>query len=236
VLLPSGWQGESLPVLMDPYGGPAMQRAVADRDFYYASQWFADQGFAVIVADGRGTPGRGPRWERTIHGDRSTVLLEDQIAALRGVAERYPAVDLGRVAIRGWSAGGYLAALAVLRRPDVFHVAVAGAPVTDMRLYDTHWQERFLGDPRIDARTYENSSLIADAPGLTRPLMLIHGLRDDNVYPAHTLRLSAALLAAGRPHTVLPLPGGSHMPPGVDLLTQELIFIRAALDVPRPGS
>jgi len=229
VLFPSGWQGESLPVLMDPYGGPAMRRAVADRDFYYASQWFADQGFAVIVADGRGTPGRGPRWERTVHGDRSTLLLEDQIAALHGVAERYPALDLGRVAIRGWSAGGYLAALAVLRRPDVFHVGVAGAPVTDMRLYDTHWQERFLGDPRTDAEPYENSSLIADAPGLTRPLMLIHGLRDDNVYPAHTLRLSAALLAAGRPHTVLPLPGGSHMPPGVDLLTQELIFIREAL-------
>ncbi|WP_030442560.1 S9 family peptidase [Actinoplanes subtropicus] len=236
VLLPSGWRGESLPVLMDPYGGPADQRALADRDRYYASQWFADQGFAVIVADGRGTPGRGPRWERTVHGDRATLLLEDQIAALHGVAERYPSLELGSVAIRGWSAGGYLAALAVLRRPDVFHVGVAGAPVTDMRLYDTHWQERFLGDPRTDAGTYENSSLIADARRLTRPLMLIHGLRDDNVYPAHTLRLSAALLAAGRPHTVLPLPGGSHMPPGIDLLTQELIFIREALAIARTGS
>ncbi|MCU7730458.1 S9 family peptidase [Actinoplanes sp. KI2] len=231
VLFPSGWQGESLPVLMDPYGGPAMQRAVADRDLYYASQWFADQGFAVIVSDGRGTPGRGPRWERTIRGDRSALLLEDQIAALHGVAGQYPSLDLGRVAIRGWSAGGYLAALAVLRRPDVFHAGVAGAPLTDMRLYDTHWQERFFGDPRTDAGPYENCSLIADAPRLTRPLMLIHGLRDDNVYPAHTLRLSAALLAAGRPHTVLPLPGGSHLPPGVDLLTQELIFIREALAI-----
>jgi dipeptidyl-peptidase-4 len=124
----------------------------------------------------------------------------------------------------------------VLRRPDVFHVGIAGAPVTDMRLYDTHWQERFFGDPATNPESYENSSLIADAPGLTRPLMLIHGLRDDNVYPAHTLRLSAALLAAGRPHTVLPLPGGSHMPPGVDLLTQELIFIREALAIARPTS
>jgi dipeptidyl-peptidase-4 len=231
VLFPRGWRGGPLPVLMDPYGGPAGQRAVADRDLYYVSQWFADQGFAVIVADGRGTPGRGPRWERTIHGDRSTLLLEDQIEALHAVGERYPALDLTRVGIRGWSAGGYLAALAVLRRPDVFHAAVAGAPVTDHLLYDTHWQERFLGDPRIDPEPYARGSLIGDAPGLTRPLMLIHGLRDDNVYPVHTMRLSAALLAAGRPHTVLPLPGGSHMPPGTDLLTPELIFLRQALNI-----
>jgi len=230
VLFPAGWQGEPLPVLMDPYGGSAMQRVVRDRDFYYVSQWFADQGFAVIVADGRGTPGRGPRWEKTIHRNRSTVILDDQVDALRGVAGRYP-LDLGKVAIRGWSAGGYLAALAVLRRPDVFHAAVAGAPVTDPWLYDTHWQERFYGDPRDDPAPYENSTLLGDAPKLSRPLMLIHGLRDDNVYPAHSLRLSAALLAAGKPHTVLPLPGGSHMPPGVDLLTQELIFIREALGI-----
>jgi len=76
VLFPSGRQGESLPVLMDPYGGPAMQRAVADRDLYYASQWFADQGFAVIVADGRGTPGRGPRWERVPMDLYSSARLE----------------------------------------------------------------------------------------------------------------------------------------------------------------
>jgi dipeptidyl-peptidase-4 len=231
VLFPAGWRGERLPVLMDPYGGPAAQRVVADRDAYYVSQWFADQGFAVVVADGRGTPGRGPRWERTIHGDRSTLLLEDQVEALRMVAAEHPELDLTRVGIRGWSAGGYLAALAVLRRPDVFHAAVAGAPVTDHLLYDTHWQERFLGDPRLDPEAYRRSSLIDDAPSLERPLMLIHGLRDDNVYPVHTLRLSAALLAAGRPHTVLPLPGGSHMPPNVDLLTPQLRFLRESLNI-----
>jgi dipeptidyl-peptidase 4 len=231
VLFPAGRPGGRLPVLMDPYGGPAAQRAVADRDAYYASQWFADQGFAVIVADGRGTPGRGPRWERAIRGDRSTVLLEDQIDALHAVADRHPELDLTRVGIRGWSAGGYLAALAVLRRPDVFHAAVAGAPVTDHLLYDTHWQERFLGDPRLDPDAYRRSSLIDDAAGLRRPLMLIHGLRDDNVYPVHTMRLSAALLAAGRPHTVLPLPGAGHMAPGTDLLTPQLRFLRQALNI-----
>jgi dipeptidyl-peptidase 4 len=204
---------------------------VADRDVYYASQWFADRGFAVIVAEGRGTPGRGPRWERETQGNRSAALLEDQIEALHAVAALYPELDLTRVGIRGWSAGGYLAALAVLRRPDVFHAAVAGAPVTDMRWYDTHWAERELGDPRTDPGPYDRDSLIADAAKLERPLMLIHGLADDNVYPVHTFRLSAELLAAGRPHTVLPLPGASHMPPGVDLLTQELIFVKQSLGI-----
>ncbi|MGK5681864.1 prolyl oligopeptidase family serine peptidase [Actinoplanes sp. URMC 104] len=230
VLFPAVWQrGERLPVLMDPYGGPAAQRAVADRRSFYTSQWFADQGFAVVVADGRGTPGRGPRWEREAKGDSTGKLLDDQIEALETVAALYPELDLGRVGIRGWSAGGYLAALAVLRRPDVFHAAVAGAPVTDLRLYDTHWQERFLGDPRLDPGPYDVGSLLADAPRLERPLMLIHGLSDDNVYPAHTLLLSAALLAAGKPHTVLPVPGASHMPPGADLLTPQLRFLRDAL-------
>ena len=229
VLFPTGWDGSRLPVLMDPYGGPAAQRVMADRDLYWASQWFADQGFAVIVADGRGTPGRGPAWEREIYLNRSDALLEDQIEALHAVASAHPEIDLSRVGIRGWSAGGYLAALAVLRRPDVFHAAVAGAPVTDHLLYDTHWQERFLGDPRVDMGPYRRSSLIDDAPKLARPLMLIHGLLDDNVYPVHTMRLSAALFEAGRPHTVLPLPGASHMAPDADMLTPQLDFLRAAL-------
>ncbi|MFC3739182.1 prolyl oligopeptidase family serine peptidase [Paractinoplanes deccanensis] len=230
VLFPAVWQrGERLPVLMDPYGGTAMQRAVAHRGSYYVSQWFADQGFAVIVADGRGTPGRGPRWEKEAYGDNSDMLVEDQVEALRTVAALYPELDLSRVGIRGWSAGGTLAALAVLRRPDVFHAAVAGAPVTDEFLYDTHWQERYLGDPRADPTPYENASVLRDAAKLERPLMLIHGLADDNVYPVHTMRFSAALLAAGKPHTVLPLPGASHMPPDVDLLTPQLRFLQEAL-------
>ncbi|WP_250037485.1 S9 family peptidase [Paractinoplanes maris] len=230
VLFPAVWQrGERLPVLLDPYGGPAAQRVVANRRQFYVSQWFADQGFAVIVADGRGTPGRGPRWEREARGERIGKVLDDQIEALETVAALYPELDLGRVGVRGWSDGGYLAAAAVLRRPDVFHAAVAGAPVTDERLYDTHWQERFLGDPRVDPTTYEKESLIADAPKLERPLMLIHGLSDDNVYPVHTMRLSAALLAAGKQHTLLTLPGTSHIPPDVDLLTPQLRFLQDAL-------
>ena len=213
LLLPRGHQRGSarLPVLCDPYGGPAARRVVCARNAYLTPQWFADQGFAVLIADGRGTPGRGPEWDRLIHYDEATPNLEDQVEALNAAAAAHPDLDLTRVGIRGWSHGGYLAALAVLRRPDVFHTAVAGAPVTDQRLYDTFYTERYLGHPDDHPDVYVHNSLIDDAPRLERPLMLIHGLADDNVVVAHTLRLSSALLAAGRPHTVLPLSGVTHM-------------------------
>jgi len=239
VLLPSWHRPDSgrLPVLMDPYGGPAGQRVLAWRAGYLPSQWFAEQGFAVVIADGRGTPGRGPAWEREIYGDLAGPVLEDQVAALHAAAERSGDLDLGRVGIRGWSFGGFLAALAVLRRPDVFHAAVAGAPVIDQRLYDTHFKERYLGHPDEHREAYDRSSLIADAPRLRRPLMLIHGLADDNVVAANTLRMSAALLAAGRPHTVLPLAGVSHMTPQQVIAEKRLVieadFLKQALAAPQ---
>jgi dipeptidyl-peptidase-4 len=238
LILPQGYELGSgkLPVLLDPYGGPGFQRAVASAGAYLESQWFADHGFAVLVADGRGTPGRGPAWERSIRGDTATFALQDQVDALHAAAKVWADLDLSRVAIRGWSYGGYLAALAVLRRPDVFHVAVAGAPVTDERLYDTHYTERYLGHPAEEPENYDRTSLIAAAAGLSRPLMLIHGLSDDNVVVAHTLRLSAALLAAGREHTVLPITGATHMANdeavAENLLLLELAFIRTALGAP----
>ena len=243
VLFPSWYQpgqrqpGEGrLPVLLDPYAGPHAQRVLKTRSAYLTSQWFAEQGFAVVIADGRGTPGRGPAWERAVAGDLADPVLEDQVDALRAAADRFADLDTGRVAIRGWSFGGYLAALAVLRRPDVFHAAIAGAPVTDWRLYDTHYTERYLGDPDRDKDAYDRCSLISSAErsvASRRPLMLIHGLADDNVVVAHTLRLSAALLAAGYPHTVLPLSGITHMASqetvAENLLLLQLDFLRRAL-------
>ncbi|GAA3202589.1 S9 family peptidase [Nonomuraea roseoviolacea] len=236
VVLPSWYEPGSgrLPVLMDPYGGPHAQRVLNRRGGYLESQWFAEQGFAVVVADGRGTPGRGPEFERAVLNDLATPALEDQIDALQGVAQQYPDdLDLGRVAIRGWSFGGYLAALAVLRRPDVFHAAVAGAPVTDWRLYDTCYTERYLGHPDEQPDVYDNSSLFGDAAKLERPLLLVHGLADDNVVAAHTLRLSSALLAAGRQHSVLPLSGVTHMTPqevvAENLLLLQVDFLKRAL-------
>ena len=234
VLFPTGHvPGTPLPVLMDPYGGPHAQRVVAARGAHLTSQWFADQGFAVVVTDGRGTPGLGPAFERAIHRDVAGPVLEDQVDALHAVAEQFTDLDLGRVGIRGWSFGGYLAALAVLRRPDVFHAAVAGAPVTDWALYDTHYTERYLGRPDTDPEAYARTSIVEDAAKLERPLLLVHGLADDNVVAAHTLRLSSALLAAGRPHSVLPLSGVTHMTPqevvAENLLLLQVRFLKEAL-------
>jgi dipeptidyl-peptidase-4 len=244
VLFPSWHEAgqRKLPVLLDPYGGPHAQRVLAARSAYLTAQWFAEQGFAVVIADGRGTPGRGTRWERAVAGDLAGPVLEDQVDALHEAAARFSDLDTERVAIRGWSFGGYLAALAVLRRPDVFGAAIAGAPVTDWRLYDTHYTERYLGFPDQDPEAYDRSSLIklaeltlAERAGEPRPLMLIHGLADDNVVVAHTLRLSGALLAAGYPHRVLPLSGITHMASqeavAENLLLLQLDFLRGALGV-----
>ncbi|MFD8408749.1 prolyl oligopeptidase family serine peptidase [Streptomyces anulatus] len=238
VLLPSDYQESDgpLPVLMDPYGGPHGRRVVAAHNAHLTSQWFADQGFAVVVADGRGAPGRSPAWEKAVR-DNLVLTMEDQVEALHGLAGRFP-LDLSRVAIRGWSYGGYLAGLAVLRRPDVFHAAVVGAPVTDQRLYDTHYTERYLGDPATQPEVYAYNSLLTD-DGLSepadevRPMMIVHGLADDNVVVAHALRLSSALLAAGRPHEVLPLSGVTHMTPqeqvAENLLLLQVDFLKRSL-------
>lgn len=246
LVLPVGYQLSDgpLPVLLDPYGGPHAQRVTQSADAYLTAQWFADQGYAVLIVDGRGTPGRGPDWERAVLGDLASPVLDDQVDALHAAAAVVGGFDLGRVAIRGWSFGGYLAALAVLRRPEVFHAAIAGAPVTDWALYDTHYTERYLGTPDKDPEHYRHSSLLDDAAKplapsdahLARPLLLIHGLADDNVVAAHTLRLSAALLAAGRRHEVLPLSGVTHMTPqevvAENLLRLQLDFLRRALPHP----
>lgn len=225
----SPFAGETmLPVLMKPYGGPGHQEVVFNPARHWDSQWWADQGFIVVTADGRGTTGRGPVWDREIFEDMKDVTLADQVEAVEGVralvsaegGARWrelfascanvgvPTPDLDKVCMIGWSYGGFLSALAVLDAPDVFKAACAGAPPTDWPLYDTHYTERYLG---MDPAVYERNSIVADAPRLIRPLMLIHGFADDNVTIAHSLRLSQALMAAGRPHTFLPLTGITHM-------------------------
>ncbi len=136
---------------------------------------------------------------------------------------------------------GLLAGLAGLRRPDVFHAAIVGAPVTDQRLYDTHYTERYLGHPDERREVYARNSLVTDkglveAAEPARPMMIIHGLADDNVVVAHTLRLSSALLAAGRPHEVVPLSGVTHMTPqeqvAENLLLLQVEFLRRSLALP----
>ena len=235
IVLPENHDGSALPVLFDPYGGPHAQRVVASSMAFTAAQWFANQGFCVVIADGSGTPGRGSQWEREVYHDLATTVLNDQIDVLAHLHEIAPCADTSRVAIRGWSFGGYLAALAVIRAPQFFHVAVAGAPVTEWKLYDTFYTERYLGNPAHDEQPYIASSLLHDAKNLTRPLLIIHGLADDNVLAAHSLELTTALLHAGKPHEFLPLVGVTHMTPqevvAENLLLHQLDFLRRSLSL-----
>jgi dipeptidyl-peptidase-4 len=232
--------GTRLPVIMAPYGGPHAARVRYALGAFSADQWLADQGYAVVIVDGAGTPGRGPSWEFEIEHDLAGVILQDQIDGLHALAARNPDLDLTRVGITGWSFGGYLAALAVLDRPDVFHAGVAGAPVTDWALYDTAYSERYLGTPQDNPEAYRATSLIERAESLTRPLLIIHGLADDNVLASHSLRLSTALLGAGREHGFLPLSGVTHMTPQLsvaeNLLRMEVAFLRDALSKPAGSS
>jgi dipeptidyl-peptidase 4 len=233
LLLPNGRAPtQPLPVLMDPYGFPHGAQVLKARTRMLDSQWLADHGFAVLIADGRGVDGRGPAWDRTMKYD-FTIALEDQVDALHAAADQFPFLDLSRVAMRGWSGGGYLSAMAVIWRPDVFHAGVAGAPVTDPRLYDTHYMERYLGHPDEHPDVYERHSLMSDAAKLERPLLLIHGLVDDNVYVAHTLRLSAALFEAGRHHELVLIPNATHLTRSEavteNLLRTQLDFLKRSL-------
>ncbi|MCS6976637.1 MAG: S9 family peptidase [Gemmatales bacterium] len=227
------------PVIVDVYAGPGVQRVVESMGSYLTAQWIADQGFIVVSVDGRGTPGRGRDWERVLRGSFGVIPLEDQVTALKALGQVMPELDLERVGITGWSFGGYMAALAVLKRPDVFRAAVAGAPVCDWQDYDTHYTERYLGLPSENPKGYEESSLLTYAPKLARPLLIVHGTRDDNVYFVHALKLSDALFRAGKHHEVLPLAGQTHVVTDPQMRTRlqerTILFFREHLGSPLPG-
>lgn len=229
ILLPQGHElgSHTLPVIVSIYGGPHHSEVIASRLPFTTNQWLANQGFAVVVIDNRGTPGKGPAWERAVSGNLADPVLEDQVAGLQEILSMYPDdMDARRVGIRGWSFGGYLTALAVLERPDVYAAGWSGAPVTEWRLYDTAYTERYLGHPDQEPEAYKRSSLGHRATQLQRPLTLIHGLADDNVLAAHSLQLSGALLAAGKAHNFMPLAGVSHMTPQVSVARNLLILMR----------
>ncbi len=212
VVFPKGFQPTlRYPTLLYVYAGPGYRMVSAVRGHFLFAQWLADQGFLVVSVDGRGTPGRTRKWERAIQGDFIAKPLEDQITGLREVAKLIPQIDLQRVGVYGWSFGGYFSAMATLRRPDVFRAGVAGAPVTDWLDYDTHYTERFLGLPQQDPQAYARSNAVRDASKLQRPLLLIHGTADDNVFFLHSLKLSHALLLAQKEHEFLPLSNMTHM-------------------------
>jgi dipeptidyl-peptidase 4 len=199
-------------VILKVYGGPHAQYVDGARDTYVMDQWYADAGFIVVRSDNRGTPYRGRAWERAILKDLITIPLDDQVKALQAVGARYPELDMKRVGITGWSFGGYMAAMAVLLRPDVFHAAVAGAPVTDWALYDTAYTERYMRMPENNPEGYKSTSAMTHASKLSRPLLLVHGITDDNVHFAHTLALIEELYVHHKRAEVITL-SATHMVP-----------------------
>ena len=203
-------KGQRYPVILDVYAGPGNKQVLAQPDRYFIDQWMADRGYIVAAIDGRGTPDHGRDWERAIRGNLIEVALADQVAGLEALAKREPAMDLKRVGVVGWSFGGYFSAMAVMQKPEIFRCAVAGAPVVSWENYDTYYTERYLGLPSENADGYRASNVLTYAPKLSRPLLLIHGLTDDNVYFQHSVQLSEALFQAGKNFNFLPLLG-THM-------------------------
>ncbi len=211
VIRPRDFQpGRKYPVILDVYAGPGIKVVQGTPRYYLNSQWMADQGYIVAMIDGRGTPGHGRDWERAILGNLIDVPLEDQVAGLKALGERFPEMDLTRTGITGGSFGGYFTAMATLRRPEVFRCGVAISSVADWMDYDSCYTERYLDLPSANPEGYRRSSVLTYANKLERPLLIVHGLTDDNVYFAHSFRLMEALFRAGRPFEFLPLPG-THM-------------------------
>jgi dipeptidyl-peptidase-4 len=223
------------PVVLQVYAGPGVRTVSPDPRAYWEDQLLADTGFIVVRGDGRGTPGRGRAWERVISGDLISVPLADQIDLLQGLGRAHPELDLDRVGVVGWSFGGYFAAMAALLRPDVFKAAIAGAPVSDWRFYDTAYTERYMRMPDENPEGYDATSAVVNAGKLGAPLLLIHGLTDDNVHLANTLALAEALFLAGRDFDLLTL-STTHMlaDPAAEaaLMNREIDFLRAHLGLP----
>jgi len=202
--------GRRYPVILSVYAGPQTTHVTASARAYFIDQWMADQGYVVARLDGRGTTLRGRDWQRLMRGNFIDLALHDQVEGLQALGAQNPEMDLARVGVVGWSFGGYFSAMAVIRRPDVFRAGVAGAPVVTWENYDTYYTERYIGLPQENPQGYRASSVLTYAGQLSRPLLLIHGLTDDNVYFQHSVQLADALFLAGKPYEFMPMLG-THM-------------------------
>ena len=223
------------PVLLKAYGGPHVITVLDSLDTYLMDQLYADAGFIVVRTDGRGTPGRGRDWERATLRDLISVPLADQVAALRSLGERHRELDLTRLGVAGWSFGGYFSVMAVLLHPGLFKAAVAGAPVTDWTLYDTAYTERYMRTPQENPDGYKAASALTHAARLERPLLLIHGITDDNVHLANTLALIESLYLAGKRAEVITLSSTHMVPdPRLSILREQaqIDFLREHLGPP----
>jgi dipeptidyl-peptidase-4 len=200
--------GRKYPVLVDVYGGPGVQR-VANSWGSLFHQYLVQQGYVVFALDNRGTGMRGTRFETALNRRMGQIEVQDQLAGvkfLRGL----PYVDANRVGIFGWSYGGYMALMCLMQAPEVFAAGVAGAPVTDWALYDTHYTERYLSTPKLNPEGYRQGNVLEYAGRLQRPLLLVHGMADDNVLFAHSTALMKKLQDLQKPFDLMTYPGGKH--------------------------
>jgi dipeptidyl-peptidase-4 len=204
--------GKRYPVVVDIYGGPARQRVInAWGNLFH--QYLAQRGYVVFSLDNRGSGERGVKFETALLGPSGGRLgnidVQDQV---RGVEflRTLPFVDGQRIGIYGWSYGGYLALMCLMQAPDAFAAGVAGAPVTDWSLYDTHYTERYLSTPQANAAGYASSNVLNHVAELRRPLLLIHGMADDNVLFANSTALMKKLQDLQKPFDLMTYPGGKH--------------------------
>ncbi len=234
---------KQMPVVDAAYGGPGVNVVRRDLFNYVRAQYIADALGAIVVAiDAKGTPGRDRAWERALRGN-FLLPVEGHVAAIRALALDVIEIDLGRIGVYGWSFGGYFAAAAILAHPDFYKAGVAGAPPADWRDYDTAYTERYLGLPDAEKAAYDKSSLLTLAAGdavISRPLLLMHGTADDNVYFSNSLRLAQALARAGRTYELVPFLGESHsMRAPIAVETQwvkTVEFLRDNLSSPQAAS
>ncbi len=200
--------GKRYPVLVDVYGGPGAQRVTNSWGSLF-HQYLVQHGYVVFLLDNRGTGMRGARFETALGRRMGHVEVQDQVKGvefLRGL----PYVDGGRIGIFGWSYGGYMTLMCLTQAPDAFAAGVAGAPVTDWTLYDTHYTERYLSTPQANPDGYRQSNVLEYAKDLKRPLLLVHGMADDNVLFAHSTVLMKKLQDLQKPFDLMTYPGGKH--------------------------
>ncbi|QKS00906.1 prolyl oligopeptidase family serine peptidase [Sphingomonas sp. CL5.1] len=200
--------GKKYPVFFQHYGGPGSQTVTRAWN-PPLMQYLARQGWIVFQLDNRGSPNRGKKFEDAIWHAMGTVEVEDQLAGARYL-KSLPFVDGDRIATYGWSYGGYMSLKMLEKNPGVYAAAVAGAPVTDWSLYDTHYTERYMGDPAKDAAGYAASSALPDATGIRDPLLIMHGMADDNVFLDNTTAFAARLQAADMKFEMMLYPGKTH--------------------------
>ncbi len=201
--------GKKYPVFFEHYGGPGTGQQVTRGWQGALPQFLVDQGWVYFKIDNRGSYNRGKAFEDQIYHAMGTVEVEDQLAGANYL-KSLPFVDGGKIATYGWSYGGYMSLKMLEKTPGVYAAAVSGAPVTDWQLYDTHYTERYLGDPAKDPKSYASSAAVEDAVNIKDPLLLIHGMADDNVFLDNSTKVAAKMQGSATPFEMMFYPGYTH--------------------------